>query len=127
MLGIGERDRVIVIQKGTLTKDTMGGNIWTWSNQTTSWAFVEFKENVSLAISDTTESRMTIEFTIPNSSSRQRLITANAFRVAFPIPKNGVPDTTTQYYTITGVRPHGGRNVYKTLITRLAVDDKPIS
>ena len=125
MLGIGERDRSIMIQKAILLKDTMGGDIWTWEETSTEWAFVEWKEGLTLLMSDTTESRLTLEFTIQNVSEAQQDISANQYRVAFPLSSGVVIPTETQYYTVTGIRIHGGREVYKTLITHLATDDKP--
>ena len=114
-----------MIQKASLSRDDMGGTEYTWENEIEQWAYIEWKDGVSEGKNDTTSSRVAVEFTIQNVSEAQQGVSANAYRIAYPINMGVVIATKTQFYTITGIKLYGGREKYKTLITHLATDTKP--
>ena len=68
---------------------------------------------------------MYVEFTIQNVSSAQQDVSANAYRIAYPVSLGIIDAARTQYYTITGIKMYGGREKYKVLITDLTTDQKP--
>tara|TARA_R110000824_G_scaffold258986_4_gene447861 strand:- start:362 stop:748 length:387 start_codon:yes stop_codon:yes gene_type:complete len=125
MLDIGKFDKTIVIQNASLTTDTMGGTHYEWDTSLEQYAFIEWKDGVSENKNDTTSSRVTVEFTIQNVSDAQQNVSANAYRIAYPVNMGLVIPSKTQYYTITGIKLYGGREKYKTLVTHLATDTKP--
>tara|TARA_R110000751_G_scaffold90246_1_gene177257 strand:- start:16655 stop:17041 length:387 start_codon:yes stop_codon:yes gene_type:complete len=125
MLDIGKFDKTILIQLAELGTDEMGGTQYDWSSGFSQWAFIEWKDGISENKNETTSSRVTVEFTIQNVSDAQQLVSANAYRIAYPINLGAVIPLKTQYYTITGIKLYGGREKYKTLVTHLATDTKP--
>ena len=128
MLDIGKFDKTIQIQVAELNTDTMGGTDYDWgvaSGGTSIYSFIEWKDGVSENMNDTNGSKVTVEFTIQNVGDMAQLVSANAYRIAYPI-NNGIIDLAkTQYYTITGIKLYGGREKYKTLVTHLATNEKP--
>tara|TARA_R110000751_G_scaffold119032_2_gene219510 strand:- start:2097 stop:2486 length:390 start_codon:yes stop_codon:yes gene_type:complete len=128
MLDIGKFDRQILIQEGVTTTDTMGGVSYEWGDETefNDWAFVEWKSGKSDDDQDKIQSVMSVEFTIRNVSTNQQSVTANRWRIVFPVAIGSTTPFENQYYTITGVTIWGGREKYKTLITELNTNEFPI-
>tara|TARA_B110000967_G_C18864679_1_gene552046 strand:- start:528 stop:914 length:387 start_codon:yes stop_codon:yes gene_type:complete len=125
MLDIGKFDKTILIQRGVLTNDTMGGSSYDWDAGFQQWAFIEWKDGMSENKNDTTSSKVSVEFTIQNVSGAQQDVSANAYRIAYPINMGIVDLARTQYYTITGIKLYGGREKYKVLVTDLTTNKKP--
>tara|TARA_R110000787_G_scaffold70574_3_gene156819 strand:- start:11051 stop:11434 length:384 start_codon:yes stop_codon:yes gene_type:complete len=114
MLTIGDLDSQIQIQKGEATRDDMGGYVLTFSELKNEYAKVEWKDGGS----EENENRVTginyIEFTIRDEGNSD--ISANKFRVGFPINNSVTHVNKTQYYTVEGIRLWGGRKKWRTLI-----------
>lgn len=122
MLGIGEFDNKILIQKRSILQDDMGGALYDWQDGGVLWANIEWKEGKSLLAQDNLESKITIEFTVNLLESLAKKIDANSYRVVYPTQNNQV-SVDSNYYTVTGIHNKGGRLKYKTLICDLATNN----
>tara|TARA_R100001369_G_C3291015_1_gene163893 strand:+ start:273 stop:656 length:384 start_codon:yes stop_codon:yes gene_type:complete len=114
MLAIGDLDSQIQIQKGVESRDAMGGQILTFSELRNEYAKVEWKDGGSQEKEDRVTAITYIEFTIRDEGNED--ISANSFRIGFPINNAVTHVNKTQYYTVEGIRLWGGRKKWRTLI-----------
>tara|TARA_R110000824_G_scaffold3916_3_gene18709 strand:+ start:4304 stop:4693 length:390 start_codon:yes stop_codon:yes gene_type:complete len=123
MLTIGDLDSQIQIQSGVSSQDEMGGSkiVWGGANIRNEYAKVEWKDGSSEENENRVSGITYIEFTIRDNGNAD--ISANKFRVAFPILNGVLNVPTTQYYTVEGVRLWGGRNKWRTLICSVNSND----
>tara|TARA_R110000824_G_scaffold119224_3_gene273207 strand:+ start:1212 stop:1595 length:384 start_codon:yes stop_codon:yes gene_type:complete len=114
MLAIGDLDSQIQIQLAVPTRDDMGGQILTFSELRNEYAKVEWKDGGSQENEDRVTAITYIEFTIRDEGNED--ISANSFRIGFPINNAVTHVNKTQYYTVEGIRLWGGRKKWRTLI-----------
>jgi SPP1 family predicted phage head-tail adaptor len=91
----GKLNRRIVIQVRTLTKDSTGGRIQTWTDSATVWAEIVLQRGTSSIIADAERIQDTRQFRI-----RHRAIAAETNRILYQ----------SKFYDITGITEEGIKN-----------------
>jgi SPP1 family predicted phage head-tail adaptor len=106
---IGKLDRRITIQKRTLTKDVMGGNVETWADHASAWAERLDKSGKESAVADAGRSQAGIDWRIRFNPLLRGLTGASGYRVEY----GGA------FYDIHHVTEEGRRDgmILKTLAT----------
>mgnify|MGYP003627321450 FL=1 len=121
MITVGELDTQIIIQKGTPTRDAMGGSSYIFETVKIEYAKVDWKDGSSEENENRVSGITYIEFTIRDEGNND--ISANLHRVAFPITSGALEAGISQYYTIEGIKLFGGRKKWRTLICSVNSND----